>query len=899
MSPGWPSGCDARRIAFVAPAAAVALCAAAAHHPAAADDARDLFGLDAPADAPATCADARDLPGPVDDARPPAAWRTRLRATYLLRLPLAAADLDAAAGLVVGAGRDDGGLYYAGATSADNRWLVDGAAVDSPRLGNLGLRVPLAFVDEVTVTTGGFSARDRAAVGAVIEARLREGGDDHRATASAWLAPARRAAHRAGARSCAASTARSRAASPISARSTWRSSATGDAPRRRRAPVVLAGVAPPRAADASLVRRHAWRRADADGDLRPDRRPDGLLVHDPLGTAHRDALAWSVPAMLRLGARAAHHDLAATALVTAAGDTRWRVTAEEDAAGVDRRDLDASLSATWRGTWPRTRARVVASWLRAGRVESPRTAGGLAPDLGLAYIPPAEATTTGADRAVRAGCTDQVADDPYPGFVNCPFPTGYYHVGGVGQLGDVIQDRPGVVAELERAIGDHTITAGVSGEDARVVLRTRYSGGYLRRQLGPEAYVDYRLVRVGSGPGLDDACGDVACDWLDEHERTIRTRHVAAWLADTWRPGAAIAVEYGARAEASQIGESVRVRDLLPRLGAAWDFLGGGRSRAFVGWGRYAAVLPAGAGERVFAGPTVYQQATFGPTMTHALAASGDVPIAPDLRGVRVDEALAGVEVGAADVARLGVVARHRHLGRGLETVGGVLTVVGAEPGQAAATRELIEVGVTGETSPAAAVTVRAGYAWSRLRGNWAGPHDPVDGFGLYLSSALDDGAINATGPLPNDQPHRFFAEVTGRGRKAGFDLELGLRAAATSGRPRSVRTIAGQSFLLPRGAAGRLPTVAQTSARLAARRGRLTVGLDVLNVFDRRGTVAVDEVHVIDALLPIDGGDAGDLIFAKDNVFESEPARVNRRRGAPSRFQAPLTAVLGVRVEL
>jgi hypothetical protein len=140
---------------------------------------------------------------------------------------------------------------------------------------------------------------------------------------------------------------------------------------------------------------------------------------------------------------------------------------------------------------------------------------------------------------------------------------------------------------------------------------------------------------------------------------------------------------------------------------------------------------------------------------------------------------------------------------------------------------------------------------------------------------------------------------VAGRGRRAGLDLDLAVRASATSGRPRSVRTIAGQSYLLPRGSAGRLPTVAQASARIAARRGRVTVSLDVLNVFDRRGVTAVDEVYVIDDLLPIDGGDASDLVFAKDNVFEDEPARVNRRHGAPSRFQSPLYALLGVRVEL
>jgi hypothetical protein len=433
-----------------------------------------------------------------------------------------------------------------------------------------------------------------------------------------------------------------------------------------------------------------------------------------------------------------------------------------------------------------------------------------------------------------------------------------------------------------------------------VVLRSRFSGGYQRLQLAEELLVDYRYVSVGTGPGYTDSCGDgVSCAWLDEHERTIRTRGVAAWLVDSWQPGEGVVVDLGLRAESSQIGESVKVRDLLPRAGASWDVLGQGRSRLFVGWGRYAAMLPAGTGERVFAGPTFYQRGQFGGNITHGVSSDAGVPIAPDLKGVRVDEAVAGAEVGAADVVRAGVHVRHRHLGRTLEDVGGTLAVVGAEEGTAAATRDFTEVGATLETSPGAVVNVRFGYAWSRLRGNWPGPQDPTEGFAMYLSSMFDEAPVNATGPLPNDQPHRFFAEVVGRGRRFGMDIDLGVRAIASSGRPRSIRTVSGQRFLLPRGAGGRLPAVATTNARLAARRGRVTVMLDVFNLFDRRGVTAVDEVFVMDALPPIEGGDASDLVWVKDNVDESDPARFNRRYGAPSRFQAPLYALLGVRVEL
>ena len=68
-----------------------------------------------------------------------------------------------------------------------------------------------------------------------------------------------------------------------------------------------------------------------------------------------------------------------------------------------------------------------------------------------------------------------------------------------------------------------------------------------------------------------------------------------------------------------------------------------------------------------------------------------------------------GVEVGLVDVARLGVTARQRHLGRALEDGPTGLANPGREVGGTAATRDATEVTVGLETSPAAATTLRVG----------------------------------------------------------------------------------------------------------------------------------------------------------------------------------------------
>ncbi len=851
---------------------------------------RHLFELGAAPARPATCEEARSLPcpsGPEAAEAAPAAVTTRRSAARLARLPLGDADLDDAAGLVVGAGRDDLGPFFAGATGAEHRWLLDGAPIESARSGALATRVPLAFLDAVTVTTGGFSARDAATTGAVIDATLREGGERTRAVGAVWLGagltprplPRARGEYR-----------------PFEGRledlRTLSAVAVGDGTLAQVGGARLwwaAGVAP-RLDDQSLI-RDAFRRVDRDGDGGPDTDRTGRLVHERIGTLDRDGLGYSVPVLARLGLRGAHQQLALTALVTAGRELRWTPMAEDSAAGVERELRGADVSATWRGRWGATAARAQASWHRDGREEAAH-AGGDPPSIGYAYVPAPSPGLTAGDAAVRAACEAGGA------FASCPIETGYYATGGVGRTIDTVQDRPRVTAELTHTLAEHTLSLGVSGEDARLRLRNRFSGGFLRQQLGEGAFLDYRLVAIDIAG--TDTCGvGIACRWLDVHERTIRTRHAALWLADTWRPGPAIAVEYGVRGETSRIGESVRVHDVLPRLGAAWDFLGKGRARGYAGWGRYAALLPAGAGERIFGGPSVYQEITFGDQRATGLAVPDDLPVYGQPRGVRIDEALAGVEVGLADVARVGGWARHRHLGRTLEDDQGQLTTGGHLTG-VRATRDLTELAITAENAPTAQVHVRAGYAWSRLRGNWPGPWDPFEGLTLYTSSLFAAAPTNATGPLPGDQPHRFFAELAGGGHAWGFALEASVRATAASGRAISTRgrgeTLA---FLLPRGSGGRLPTVAQTNLHLGARRGRVAVMLDVFNLFDRRGVTAVDELYTPDAQQPIAGGDASDLVFLKDAGSDGQAPRTSGRYGQATRYQVPLAVHLGVRLDL
>ena len=124
-----------------------------------ADDPRDLFGLgqrdasppkpEPSCDQPQTfgCATVAD---PLDDVAP-LGLTTFLTAPYLRRLPVANTTHDVLASYALGAGRDETGPTFGGATGLENRWTIEGAPSDGIRTGAADTRVPLSFLAGMTM----------------------------------------------------------------------------------------------------------------------------------------------------------------------------------------------------------------------------------------------------------------------------------------------------------------------------------------------------------------------------------------------------------------------------------------------------------------------------------------------------------------------------------------------------------------------------------------------------------------------------------------------------------------------------------------------------------------------------------------------------------------------------
>jgi hypothetical protein len=292
------------------------------------DDPRALFGLKPRRPQEAGCGEAEAPPPSTESLlaarrrdecalepdplaeRSPLSLGTWLDGPTLARLPVADALHDGQAAFALGVGRDDGGVFIAGASSLENRWTVEGAPVDSLRSGGAETRVPLAFLAGLRVTTGGFSARDRASSGGVIDAELVRGGDEHQLTARAWAGVQARRRERPVLPGT-FNVIRGRLVDPKFTTATVVGS--GPLPGLAGARLWYAAGVAPTFTDISFE-QEAVRLVDRENDGRPDLNADGGFFIEPTARRTTDVTAYSVPWMARVGGERRGHTLELTLL---------------------------------------------------------------------------------------------------------------------------------------------------------------------------------------------------------------------------------------------------------------------------------------------------------------------------------------------------------------------------------------------------------------------------------------------------------------------------------------------------------------------------------------------------------------------------------------------------------
>ena len=859
-------------------------CAGVAH----ADDVHDVFGFDKkPKEQPLDCSDGTtfgctDASDELSEHEQPYALTTWLPATYLLTLPVADSTHDDVAHYGLGASRDETGPSFAGATGLENRWTIDGAPADGLRTGAADTRIPLAFLEGIRVTAGGFTARDRASTGGLIDAQLRGGTKSHESDARAFFGVQRDARRRPigpasyfvrrGQLDVGPSLSASLVATgPIGPlRGGWY--AAGIAPELHRTDITLRS--------ATLT--------DLNGDGIPDGLP-GVVNTQPIDEIHDKAYTYFVPLMLRGGLDRSVHHVDVTLVGEASSGALFNFNSTVQAGAINNRQVVGDVIATWRGTWRTTRARAQLAWHRSMRHEYARHANAEdIPQLLTAYVP----TNLPEDPFVAGACNDDVASDRWPTISNCPVPTGWFTSGGAGQMADVSGDRPSLTADIAHKTGAHVVRAGATGEDTRLVTESRFSGGAQTRSLFDGHTTTRRFVDQDAACSTDLA---LPCPTVDKSVLNWRTRYTAAYVEDTWQADPKVKFDGGLRWELMWVGTALHFsKQLAPRFGVSWDPLGKGRSRIWTSAGRSFAMLPAGLGSTILSRDRTvdFTVSPFG--QSRSVDQGAVYPVVAHIKPMAQDEATVGAQVALANAVRVTTWLQGRWLREGLDT-----TESGFDnPGHIAGAPAIRETGLFAfelATAPTAKLVLRAGYTYGRTIGNWTGAYDPRQGVVLYANDDFDATSAGLLGRLPTDSGHRTYIEGQRSTQAGPVKFSVATRLTVASGKPRNITANGddGVIYLLPRGSAGRGPVLSQANVRLAATWQGLDITLDLFNVFNHHTATNIEDEYTGGAIHPIDHGSLTDLPFLKTEA--GAEARRNPNVGVGTSFQAPFSAFLGL----
>jgi hypothetical protein len=585
--------------------------------------------------------------------------------------------------------------------------------------------------------------------------------------------------------------------------------------------------------------------------------------------------------------------------------------------------------------------------------------------------------------------------DPTTGFQPCPV-SPFYQSGGFGEIDKYTANR--WTGELKgtnflEAAGHHEVKYGWHLELGTFDVDRNYSGpagahGFEQIFLpgNPSGVpgnfynaVTFFGLQPGETPGMH---GDLTtADYVDGLHSSVKSLSDAFFLQDSYNPEKLrnLTINAGLRYEMQTLYDTTGASFLdtnnwAPRLSAVYDPFNDGRSKLSVSYGRYYEQIPLDVAARYFGGENFVQQ--FGPlgqcpgNLQNGFNWTGAGEYAkcappvgtnptfnseyaqPNLQGQYHNEIVATAEREVMEGMTVRLDYQHRWLGNiiedgyGLSYGNGVLANPGNVPQSAlqAAQDQVNAAMATGnqaaiqqaqynlgtlQTLGAApkpernydAITLsvnqrftknwlaRASYTYSRLIGNYEGLYQlETNYFSPNGNNTYDttDLYVNQNGPLPNDHPHLFHLDGFYRYDVGKGHFTFGLSFSARSGTPRNYigNLIPGNPYqivlLLPRGDAGRTPTVTQLNGKIAYGRPlgpKMTLEgfIDLFNIFNQQTAIITDDNYTFEAVPPIVNGTTQDLKFAKNGA--GAPIGKNPNFGQPLAYQDPFSARLGLRL--
>ncbi len=682
------------------------------------------------------------------------------------------------------------GPNVGGATGLENAFFVDGVNTTEPLKATQGISLPFNFVQSVQVRSGGFEAQYGRALGAVVNAVTHTGTntvewDAFAFATSAALTADSRALPTLGERDRVAHDAGLRVSGPVVRDHLWFSAAIN--PRRER----------------------AMRRIGSLGEFADTRTTNvfaGKLTWEPAATSRVELSMFGDPT-------------------------------ERD--GVDLPPFSEGLVPTTPDPYLfRDRSGGSAVVLRAHHT------------VGDALLFEASASQVGSrtDRVGRTdvGTNDETFRDRFLGTIS----------GGV-PWDRAQQLLTNVTMRATLSVGTHLVLAGAEMEELRVTRR-------------------FHSIGIGDIERSDDST------------YALRSQGMAArfgnqiptfYLQDAWRVTPNLTLSAGLRwSRQSLSGQSGRVAQRLshewqPRAGFSWAMGRERRARVFGSAGRYYQQQPLNLATLYFVDYEFVEMRSIGDprvpgttidTVLNASSRESDFAGTADgASAEHSDEYTLGFErlVGTETVVTIRGIRRTLQgaFQQGVDASCPLFFCIGT-PGEGTLAflpeprREYtaVELSLVGGRAP---LRYRASYVFSRNYGNYVGLYssdnalaNPGNNYG-YTTAAQ---AENSVGLLPNDRPHVF--KVSGIWA-LNAALEIGAVASWSSGTP--INKYAADStlgawvsgYLVPRGSAGRTPSVFDVSLRLAyvvqpQALGHVRIFVDANHLSNQQAPVRVDQQY-------------------------------------------------------
>ncbi len=421
--------------------------------------------------------------------------------------------------------------------------------------------------------------------------------------------------------------------------------------------------------------------------------------------------------------------------------------------------------------------------------------------------------------------------------------------------------------------------------------------GGLFVQWAPAAYYD-----LPTGPQGQQYVY-VAQDYFTPMDRPSQERSEALWINDNWSLTQFFTVKAGVRYSQQYIAgslpgaESINLKgNFDPRVGFTWDTTHDGKSKFYGFYGRYTQNMPTDLAVRSLNNEVLGSEAFYNPNLTSFIPGasmifglSGEdiqgqtpgMPISTPIQSPSTDEYILGYEYQLAPSFRVGGRIVYRNLHQGIEdfSFNGARTYIignpsswsgipvpGLGPGWSLdhsktyyfphMTRRYTAVELTADKRYSNNWQLQASYVWSRLRGNYEGlsQNDTLTGQldpGINATYDLPQFLVNGDGYLPLDRTN--VGKVYGSYTFTNIPLVLSANFQIQSGTPISKYILVdwyggAAGFFNQRGSDGRTPTTwtldAAAQYNFKLWKTNLGLRLDVFNVTNENKPVVVNEYY-------------------------------------------------------